>query len=279
MLGDVNHFYTDTQGRIAAGGNVTLNGYSLGIQLDGAQYAMQDILVAGGDFSFTNGRIYWGNAVYGGTANVTQSGTIDGQLIQGQRIDFGAASAELHDLADQWASTSANGTTTVQYWGGSTAQITLTGTDPSLNVFALSGYDISRANTLTINAPAGSSVVINFDGETNQMTNFGIFLNGVTQSKVLYNFHQTTNLMLSGIDIQGTLLAPDAAINFSNGVIHGQLIGNSLTGMGHVSLAMYDGACVPGTDPTATSTLSETPTQTPTFTPSKTPLSQQNSYP
>ena len=92
-----------------------------------------------------------------------------------------------------------NGTTPVQDWGNPTAQITFNGTNPTLNVFRVLGTDMNRANSVYINAPASSTVLINIDGTTDRMTNFGFFLSGVSRQHVLYNFYQATTLTLNSI--------------------------------------------------------------------------------
>jgi choice-of-anchor A domain-containing protein len=74
--------------------------------------------------------------------------------------------------------------------------------------------------------------------------NFGFFLNGVDRRHVLYNFYQATNLTLSNIGVEGSILAPRAMISFPTGSLWGQLIGNSFTGAGELDQAMFTG-CVP----------------------------------
>ena len=274
MLGDLSQSGSDTEGRMAVGGNVSLSSYSVGDKLDPTLYSDADILIAGGDLTFTSGRVYYGNAVYGGSANVATNGTIDGQLRQDTPIDFTAARLSLRNTADSLATLAATGTTTVQYWDGPTAQITLDGSETDLNVFFVSGTDMAAANTFTVNAPAGSTVLVNIDGTSGQMQNFGFFLNGVAREQVLYNFYQANTLRLQGVGIEGSILAPYADISFSSGVIHGQLIGQSLTGGGQSNYNPFDG-CLPTGEPTATSTprptlppeATATPTATPTVPP------------
>jgi len=268
MLGDLNQSGSDTEGRMAVGGNVSLSSYSVGDKLDPKLYSDADILIAGGDLTFTSGRVYYGNAVYGGSANVATSGTIDGELRQDTPIDFAAARLSLHNTANSLAALAATGTTTVQYWDGPTAQITLDGEETDLNVFFVSGTDMAAANTFTVNAPAGSTVLVNIDGTSGQMENFGFFLNGVAREQVLYNFYEANTLTLQGVGIEGSILAPYADISFTSGVIRGHLIGQSLTGGGQSNYNPFDG-CLPTEEPTATST--PRPTVPPEATATSTP--------
>ena len=98
---------------------------------------------------------------------------------------------------------------------------------------------------LTIKAPAGSTVVINVDGATNKMTNFGTTITGTTRQRVLYNFSEARTLSISSVAVQGTVLAPFAAVTFSNGSIDGTLIGASINGSGQSHLSLFQG-CIPG---------------------------------
>ena len=66
-----------------------------------------------------------------------------GSLIQDpNRIDFEAAGTYLKNLSAQLGGYSVNGTTTYQ-WGG----LSLDGTDPFLNVFHVSGAELSESHT------------------------------------------------------------------------------------------------------------------------------------
>jgi choice-of-anchor A domain-containing protein len=58
-------------------------------------------------------------------------------------------------------------------------QLQLTGTSASLNVCHVSGSQLASATGFTIHAPAGSTVVINVDGTSDRMANFGFTLQGI----------------------------------------------------------------------------------------------------
>jgi choice-of-anchor A domain-containing protein len=226
VLGNINQPSSDTEGRMAAGGNVTLSAYSVGYSLNRST-PLADALVVGGNLSFNGGRVYNGNAVYAGSASVSGSTTVDGKLAKGSPVNFAAEASYLKSQSAAMAALPANGTAALQ-WGG----LTLTGSDSKLNIFAVQGSVIASINTLNIKAPAGSTVIVNIDGATTQMQNFGIFLTGVQRTNILYNFYQATSLKIQGIGVQGSILAPKAAINFSSGNIDGTLIGASLEGTG-----------------------------------------------
>jgi hypothetical protein len=96
--------------------------------------------------------------------------------------------------------------------------------------------DFSGAHTYQISGSADSTVVINVLGDLVGGINFqnaGVLLSGgITADRVLFNFVDATSLSISGIGIKGSVLAPYAAVSFSNGHIDGNLIAASLAGTG-----------------------------------------------
>jgi len=227
VTGDASLQGSDSEGALAVGGNATLRDYSVGATLPNSN-GTRDALVVGGNLTFTNGAVQNGNAVYGGTSaliNVTfpQGGSAQ----QGSVLNFGTAATQLGSLSAYYATLTPNGTTSVQ-----NGSVTLSGSNSTLNVFTVSGTDVAGARSVTINAPASSTVLVNIDGATGGFTTASFTLNGVDASHVLYNFPQATTLNLQHVAIQGSILAPSAAIDFTAGVINGTLVGASLNGGG-----------------------------------------------
>jgi len=227
VTGDAALQGSDSQGALAVGGAATLRDYSVGATLPNSN-GTRDALIVGGNLTFTNGSVQNGNAVYGG------SGTLinvifpqGGRARQGSVLDFRAAASQLGSLSAYYATLTPNGTTSVQ-----NGALTLSGSSTTLNVFTVSGTAVARARSVTINAPASSTVLVNIDGTTGGFTNASFTLNGVDASHVLYNFPQAMTLTLQHVAIQGSILAPSAAIDFTAGVINGTLVGASLSGGG-----------------------------------------------
>jgi len=227
VTGDASLQGSDSQGALAVGGAATLRDYSVGATLPNSN-GTRDVLIVGGNLTFTNGSVQNGNAVYGG------SGTLinvifpqGGRARQGSVLDFRAAASQLGNLSAYYATLTPNGTTSVQ-----NGALTLSGSSTTLNVFTVSGTAVAGARSVTINAPASSTVLVNIDGTTGGFTNASFTLNGVDASHVLYNFPQAMTLTLQQVAIQGSILAPSAAIDFTAGVINGTLVGASLSGGG-----------------------------------------------
>lgn len=221
---DVNQPSSDTQGRMAVGRDASLAHYSVGDQLMAS--AGGDVLVVGRNLTFTSGDVYYGNVVYGNSTNlpIDQVGITGGTLRQGTPVDFDAAKTYLRNLSSQLSQNAANGSVEFQ-WGG----LTLRGTTPLLNVFNLSGSDLSKSNSMTIDVPNGAVVLVNVDGDSLSWMG-GLTVSGTDVSNVLYNFHQARALRIRGIDVRGSILAPFADVNFESGVQNGQMICNSLMG-------------------------------------------------
>ncbi len=235
VLEDFNQQRTDIEGKLAAGGNLTFTGgFSVGSKLSPNS---GNVLVAGEDLFLRNGQINNGNAVYGGTANVSGVGIPGGTLSKRSPIDFAVVGEELRGLSAVLSSITANGNTNVAPWGG----ITLTGTDPVRNVFNLTASALASATGFNINAPEDATVVVNISGTSGTLSNFGFNITGTDKQKVVYNFFEATSLSASSIGIEGSILAPLADFQFNNGQINGQLIAKSLTGTGESHNVLFNG--------------------------------------
>lgn len=236
VINDINQPSADTQGKMAVGGNAYLSGYSVADMLP-ASNGTVDVLIVGGDLFFTSGAVYAGNAVYGDSSNLPSYAVTfhSGSVRKDTVIDFAAAKSYLENLSIALGAYSVNGTTTFQ-WG----TVKMTGSNPFLNVFTVNGVDLNNAHTTEINVPNGSAVVVNILG-TSISWHGGLFVNGTSRNNVLYNFPQTTSLLIQGIDVTGSILAPFADLNYPAGVVHGQVICKSMTGCGQFNLSPFLG--------------------------------------
>lgn len=260
----------DAQGAVAVGGNANFgSGYDPGSQVGTSGTS----LVVGGNYSNTS-RYIPGNVYVGGNAtinnpsiggslyvngNLTVNGdgsighiTVGGTSTIGKPIDYPAPQVGMTPLPVDFAAAqsyllsesaflgglTANGITDVTPW----TAITLTGSRTDLNIFSLTGAQLSKAVSFDIYAAAGSTVLVNIDGTADAMKNFAFNLHGVDNSHVLYNFTDATSLYIGGISVQGTILAPKAAVNFAGGNIDGTLIGSSITGAGEAHRHLFQGA-------------------------------------
>ena len=233
-LGDYNLFALEDysqghyiEGRVAAGGNIFLEDFSVGEKLSETDTAQA--LVAGGDLTLTRGGA-WGDVWHGGQLFTDSSVSIlRGSVARGTPLDFTARGNTLRALSTRLATLPANGTTTVEPWGG----VLLRGTSPRVNVFEVDARALRGIHLLSIEAPAGSLALVNVRGSAATLSQFGQSLTGgIDERGVLFNLPNVQTLMVSGYGFVGTLLAPEAHVSFNDGAWAGGLYLRSLTGNG-----------------------------------------------
>jgi choice-of-anchor A domain-containing protein len=222
LTGDYNEG-TDLEGRVAAGGNITMTNFSVGWKLPEADSAPK--IVAGGNLTLSSGSV-WGNALYGGAYSGNMVDYLQGgSATKGTPVDFAARGSQLRTLSSQLASLTATGETQAPPWN----VLTLQGSnvESGLEVFEVSAADLSRATQLIIRGVSTTSVaVVNVRGPS-------VTLQGGREyagNNVLFNYVDATSITANGYGIHGTVLAPDARVFFSNGSWDGGIYAKSLTG-------------------------------------------------
>ncbi|ADO76012.1 choice-of-anchor A family protein [Stigmatella aurantiaca] len=222
LTGDYNEG-TDLEGRVAAGGNISMTNFSVGWKLPSSDASPK--IVAGGNLTLSNGSV-WGDAVYGGTYSGAQVDYLQGGTsVKGTPVDFAARGAQLRALSSELANLPATGETQAPPWN----VLTLVGTnlESGLEVFEVSAADLSRTTQLIIrNVSTTSVAVINVRGPS-------VTLKGGREyagSNVLFNYVDATSITATAYGIHGTVLAPEARIFFSNGSWDGGIYAKSLTG-------------------------------------------------
>ncbi len=246
---------TDTEGRVAVGGNATISSYSVGAQLNGS-FTGTPSLVVGGDLKFNSGSVSYGDIVAGSISQFNNIGLPNGSKSTGTGpVDFAAEKTRLLSLSATLGAEAATGTTT-NYYGG----LFFEGSNPGLNVFDVSGAALGSATGFNIAIPTGSFALFNISGygnggTYNQMQYFGFgtqadptkpypsfSIAGLDSSHILYNFKDATSLSFNGIGVPGTVLAPKAAITLGYLQINGTVIADSVTGPGQINYHPYAGS-------------------------------------
>ncbi|ADO75189.1 choice-of-anchor A family protein [Stigmatella aurantiaca] len=229
-LGDYNLFlredFTSTgtiQGKLAVGGNIHLSGFSVGMGLPDSHAS--STLVAGGNLTLTNGAVA-GAAWYRGSytaQGVTFSRGTATQGVPPDFVDFADRFAALENLSTHLASQPHHGITQSNAWS-----VTMSGTDPCLNVFTLNANDFSGHGDWTISAPADSFVLVNVFGQAPSYSGGTIQLVGIPSRRVLFNFVEATTLTAEGFRFQGTILAPKAHATIRSTGLDGGLYAKAL---------------------------------------------------
>lgn len=231
VLNDLKQPSSDTQGKVAVGHDAELYSYSVGDVLPpNSGY----VLVAGRKLTYKSGRVY-GDIAFGSFIDTTHWNLSDGVINMTSPVDFNAASLYLNNLSSQLSALEQNGTTTFEYGG-----INLSGTNPDVNRFTVSGSDISACNNFLIDVPENSTVLINVTGDNIDWSG-GFQLKGATNANVLINFFEATEITISGIDIKASVLAPKATLNFPAGLISGQVIAYNVYGSGQFNWVKFIG--------------------------------------
>ena len=228
VFGNAEASGCDTEGRMWVGGNATLSGYGVGAQLAECD-ADTPVLVVGGDLAVSGGikgRIWVGGEFIFGTP---QCGGIWSD--PPPPVDFEYLEGTLAAYSERLAEYSTNGTTTVG------VPTVFTGTDPDMNIFSISGADMLSSNGFSIDVPVTSTVIINVIGENAGFVNGSTTLpDGVTCgsgevslddfcNQLIWNFPDALSVSVSGTAVQGSILAPYAAlVSDGSGQVNGTVI-------------------------------------------------------
>ncbi|HTJ62303.1 MAG TPA: collagen-binding domain-containing protein [Alphaproteobacteria bacterium] len=162
------------------------------------------------------------------------------------------------DIINASKSLAALNATTISSSGGT---LTITLTQNGVNVIDLSmlnGSTINGINIVTANGVTPTGLILNVAGD-NLTFNGGTFnLGSLTNQSVLFNFSDATNLNLTSLAFEGSLLAPLATVNFTSGNIDGTLIANNYYGNGELHEVPLN-MTLPAYTPTGGGTIVATP--------------------
>ena len=230
ILGDFAGMASDTQGRLAVGGNATLTSYDVGLNINSKN---DTVLVVGKNLTYVSGEVH-GSVAVGGKASLTSATVLGSVVKNSQPVDFAAEGTYLKAFATTLSQVPATGTATKQYGG-----LYITGDGKSqLQVFNVLGADLSSVTWFSVsgipglNGVAGAAtVVFNVSGDVSGFNNIGMWALDSMKSRVLFNFYQAATVNIGSVAVLGTILAPNAQINTSAGaVIWGTTIAASWTG-------------------------------------------------
>jgi choice-of-anchor A domain-containing protein len=235
-LNDATADGADVEGRMYVAHDANFPSYAIGTHL--APDPTRADLVVGHDLYFGGGSVANGKVSYEGELLLGAASTLGGYH-QESIIDFAAVEQELTADSARLAALAPNGTVE-----NTVLEVRLTGTDPTLNVFELQAADLANMTSLILTAPASSSAVVNIRGESVSLHDFGFSLTGIVREQILYNLPDATSLTLSGVGIQGSLLAPYVDLAFANGHIDGQLVVRNFSGSGESHPKFFVG-CLP----------------------------------
>ncbi|HEY4828388.1 MAG TPA: collagen-binding domain-containing protein [Solirubrobacteraceae bacterium] len=245
---------TSIAGRIAAAGDVTLDGINVGP----APGEPSPEIIAGRDFiagrSTGAGGSVSGGVTYGRTADVAPNFTVSGGVTQAvPPFSFESEFVTLRELsaslADEIQTTGASVTLNPY-----SAALQLTGTDAGLNVFTVSAAQLTRAAGIVIDlTQPGATALINVTTDT-ELTIAPQYMNlqgSAAASGILWNMPLATGLAVNhGVSWQGSILAPNATVTTSgHPQLSGQLIAATVPSSDLVINETKLTACLPPPSP------------------------------
>jgi len=228
---------SDTEGKVAVGGYADLRNYSVGDKLP---VNSGNVLVVGNHLTFISGRVYNGKAIYGNFITSTTGFSADDGIEKDSVIDFGAAKIHLINLSNQLSALAETDTVKFEY-----GHVELVGHNNVENVFYVDGAILSAANNFTVDVPINSTAIVNVSGNFVEWMG-GCNIIGTTKEKVLINFFEADTLKLHGINVTASILAPKSVLDFSAGLVTGQVIVRCMFGAGQYNNSMFDGTITGG---------------------------------
>jgi choice-of-anchor A domain-containing protein len=234
-LNDATADGADVEGRMYVAHDAYFPSYAIGTHM--TPDPTRADLVVGNDLYFGGGSVANGKVSYAGVLELGAASTLGGYHNEAI-VDFTAVEAEMTSDSAALAALAPNGTVSTGL------EVFFTGTDPTLNVFEVQALDLANMTSMTISAPASSTVLVNIRGESVSLHDFGFALVGIVREHILYNLPDATSLSMSGVGIQGSLLAPYVDLTFANGHIDGQLVVKNFSGSGE-SHPKYFVGCLP----------------------------------
>jgi choice-of-anchor A domain-containing protein len=246
-LGGFQATNTQIAGRVAAGGDVSLSNYGLGsaLPLDPGRVD----LIVGGDLTAANGSVQNGG--------VTYAGSVSGQVYAAGPVrqaeppfSFDEAFETLKERSAQWFDLPANGSISGPTYGA----LTLSGTDPDLNVFAVSAARLQSAQRISIDVPSGSTTIVNVSGSTYTTTAYptSTVEPEALSRTLLWNLPLATSVQIGpGLAWQGTVLAPAAVLSLpQGGQLNGQALAKRIDGGITMNYRLFAGCPPPPPDQT-----------------------------
>lgn len=254
VFGNSTRTNSDSEGRMAVGGNATLTNFSVASEIAGNDPNRDDLIV-GGNLVQTNGKVSYDTRVRGSATltNVDKSTSVyhvDGAKVSNNGAVFppGGSGVPPSFFSDAESSLkaesiflgglaqTADASKLVQY-----GQLFLTGSATvKFTVFRVKASELRDLSTIhVVTSVADATVVINVDddGSGFGITTAGVSFEGAQKigiSRLLYNFYSATNLTISSVT--GSVLAPFASVTLNSGGFDGQLVAGSLRGTGETHI-------------------------------------------
>lgn len=211
-------------GRIAGLGDINLADYMVGGSLTPNRQRCD--LTTTGNLNFTRGSIPQGALCVAGNTFLSLVAPVPAGFLYKEDL------YRTYSEAESYSSYLAGMHSTSVYAAPGQA-LMMRGSEWNYNAFSLSASDLSRINEINIEVPNGSVVIVNVYGSQASFRAASINLRGTTPERVVFNFPQATSIDLANVNWKGSLLAPYAALSFSNGRLDGSVAVAYASGNGY----------------------------------------------
>jgi choice-of-anchor A domain-containing protein len=244
---------TTISGRIAAAGDVTLDGMTASLRSgESGPEVIAGHDFAGGTSTGAGGTID-GGLSYGGTIDLAQSFTVNGPIRnEAAPFSFESEFDSLRELSSTLAEleqTTGASVALNRYSGA----LELTGAGPGLNVFTVSAAQLEQASGIVVDltkADATALINVTTDTELAVGPQYLTLSGSATAAGVVWNLPLATSFEVTrSVAWQGLILAPNAAVSGEGRPqLDGELIAGSVPGGGWVVTALSSSVCLPKPD-------------------------------
>lgn len=236
-LGDFSSVSSDVEGKLAVGGNLDIRNFGVNQNYGGSGV----VLSVGGNAKMRSSTVYGGDGEVKGSCDTDSTVSLPAGTLScsdSGAFDASTLADEMIALSAHLGAKSSTHTHAVYTWGG--LWLTGTGDEVVYNVdldAAKAAFDtgIDGFRTIYIGASLGNTVIVNFTGDTDALWDstggeVRLLSGGVLPETVIFNFPDATEIEMSNMRIQGSVLAPYAHLDFTNGYIAGTVIVDSHDG-------------------------------------------------
>lgn len=181
-------------------------------------YASGAVSISGGSY---------GNIASGSFANANGRG---GGNFTSNVASTASLNSSASDISAQLLALTPTGSFSYGRWNG---DVRLTGTSSGVNVFniGVSGAPTwSQLGDLTFTGP-GTGAIVNVWG-TSLSNHVNLDFGSLSPDQVIFNFHQASNVGMGGMNVGGTILAPNATVSINGGSVAGSVIARDLYSQG-----------------------------------------------
>lgn len=227
------------------GGDADLQAYSVGAVLSDSEGARDDIVV-GGTLSFPSGYVPNGNVVYGDATSSVGDPVLNSFNIlntarhEQSAFDFSGGNT-CYNLQQSGYCMLADTETGLEYVSNSKLEFSVSNIRYDYVIFNLPCENVQNITELDFDVPAGTTVLINLHqtGGTCKLQ----FTHNFDPKKILFNSCGADRVAISG-HLRGSVLAADAEVIGSAGMLDGQLVAGSHSGKLQYNSHTFDG-CLP----------------------------------